>query len=75
MLNSPHDIKFLNSSGWSQSRQLREAWGDFISDIEWEWFVTLTFASRVHPERAIKLFRRWINMLNKSLYGHRWNKR
>ena len=31
--------------------------------------------SDVHPERAEKLFRLWVSMLNREVYGRRWWKR
>ena len=74
-MEPPHEKPVLRSSSRSQSHKLGEAWGDFLSQIRWEWFVSQTFATNPHPEQAIKYFRRWINELNKSLYGHRWNKR
>ena len=53
----------------------RQAWGEFVARYPWQWFVTLTFAEDVHPERANKLTRVWLSKLNKFLFGHRWHKR
>jgi hypothetical protein len=53
----------------------RTAWGDFIARWPWEWFATFTFTDDTHPERATKLYRVWVNRLNKSLFGPRWHKR
>lgn len=53
----------------------RQAWGEFLSRYEWEWFVTLTFVIDVHPEEALKKFRVWVSMINRLLYGPRWAKK
>ena len=55
--------------------KLRHAWGEFVSQWEWEWFVTLTFSEWVREEKARKLFRIWMSKLNRSLLGPRWHKR
>lgn len=58
----------------SQTDKLHEAWTEFISTQDYQWFVTFTFKEEIHPEAADKLFRVWINKLNRSLYGQRWRK-
>jgi hypothetical protein len=40
-------------------------WYDFLSPHPWTWFVTLTFASPIHPEQAGKRWARWINALER----------
>jgi hypothetical protein len=40
--------------------QLSEAWGDFLSQYQWEWFMTLTFREPVPSYRAYRLFRRYV---------------
>lgn len=62
----------INVSG---SNSLRDAWIEFLSRYPMQWFCTLTFADSVHPERAFKTFRKWVNELNRSLYGRRWHER
>src|SRR5688572_27180330 len=44
-------------AGQSPTRELVEAWVEFLSRWEWDWFLTLTFRSNVHPEAAEKAFR------------------
>lgn len=53
----------------------RKAWGEFVARWPWQWFVTLTFTVDTHEERALKLYRVWVCMLNKYLFGPRWHKR
>jgi hypothetical protein len=44
--------------------------------MPWEWFPTLTFRDdRVHPERADKLFRFWMNRLHDARFGKHWRRR
>jgi hypothetical protein len=45
----------------SQSqRQLREAWGQFLSQFPWDWFVNLTFRGEVLTFRAYRLVGRFL---------------
>jgi hypothetical protein len=53
---------------------LRDAWAEFLSPITFQWFATLTFETNVHPEAALKRYRRFTNEINRSLYGRRWEK-
>ncbi len=36
--------------------QLVEAWGQFLSQFSWDWFVTLTFRDEVNSFRGHRLF-------------------
>lgn len=54
---------------------LRREMGEFIAQWPWEWFVTFTFKYDVHQERALKLYRVWVSMLNRHLFGRRWHKK
>jgi hypothetical protein len=54
---------------------IRESWVEFLSRYPMQWFCTLTFRNSVHPERAFKVFRLWVNEINRSLYGKRWVQR
>jgi hypothetical protein len=48
----------------SQSqRQLREAWGQFLSQFPWHWFVTLTFRGEVPTFRAHRIVKRFLRDL------------
>lgn len=38
----------------------------------WDWFVTLTFANPVHPRTAEDRWHRWLRLLQRDLYGPRW---
>ncbi len=59
----------------SQKQLLRDEWVTFLSDYEFQWFATLTFETKVHPEAALKRWRFFTNQLNRSLYGRRWQKK
>ncbi len=54
--------------------ELRDAWIEFLAGYSFQWFATLTFADRVHPEAALKRWRLFTNNLNRALYGRRWHK-
>ncbi|MBZ5683244.1 MAG: hypothetical protein LAO24_24405 [Acidobacteriia bacterium] len=48
----------------SQSqRQLREAWGQFLSQFPWDWFVNLTFRGEVPTFRAYRIVGRFLRDL------------
>lgn len=57
-----------------QKDALRGAWSEFLSEYSFQWFATLTFENRVHPEAAMKRWRLFTNNLNRALYGRRWHK-
>jgi hypothetical protein len=50
----------------STKGQLVEAWGEFLSRFQWEWFVTLTFREPVGSFRAHRLFERFVRELEKA---------
>ena len=58
-----------------QAVQLHEAWTAFLCEQDWQWFCTFTFKTEIHPEAADKLYRVWINKLNRGIYGQRWRNR
>lgn len=48
----------------SQSqRQLREAWGQFLSQFPWDWFVNLTFRGEVPTFRAYRIVDKFLRDL------------
>lgn len=53
---------------------VQQGWVEFLSQYRWDWFTSQTFRLSTHPEAADKLFRVWISMLNRHLYGPRWHK-
>ena len=55
--------------------RLQQAWMPFLDRWDWALFSTNTFRAQVHPERADRVWRVWISMMNRALYGHRWWKR
>lgn len=52
--------------------RLGDAWVEMLAPYHWDWFCTLTFRDRVHPEAADKRFRVLISKLNRRLFGPRW---
>jgi len=53
---------------------LQQAWKDWLAEYPYEWFVTFTFRKETHPEAADKSFRKFINILNKEIYGRHYFK-
>lgn len=47
-------------------RQLAKAWGQFLSQFSWDWFVTLTFRDCVLSFRAHRLFGYFVRDLEKA---------
>jgi hypothetical protein len=57
------DLAAFQAQHAAQRSPLIQAWGDFLRRVPWEWFLTLTFASRVHAEQAKKRIERWIHAI------------
>jgi len=52
---------------------LNEAWVKFIERFEpYHWYTTLTFKNEVTQGRAEKQFKRFVRLINESLYGRRY---
>jgi hypothetical protein len=47
-------------------RPLSQAWGEFLSGFNWEWFLTLTFREPQESFRAHRLFRRFAGQINRA---------
>lgn len=47
-------------------RQLAVAWGEFLSQFSWDWFVTLTFRDYVKSFRAHRLFGYFVRDIEKA---------
>ncbi len=47
-------------------RQLTEAWGGWLSQFLWAWFVTLTFRDWVNSFHAHRLFEQLMRKLEKA---------
>ena len=56
------------------NERLHQEWSEFLGRVPWQWFATFTFKVEIHPEAADKLYRVWINKLNRAIYGQRWAK-
>lgn len=72
-VKDPESIELLSQE--TDRDALRDAWADFLGPVPFQWFATLTFETNVHPEAALKRFRRFTNDLNRRLYGRRWMNR
>ena len=53
---------------------VREAYIDFLTRFEFEWFATFTFRTDTHPESALKRFYLFASSLNSRLYGRNWQR-
>ncbi len=51
------------------SNPLSDAWGDFLGQYHWDWFVTLTFAGDVKTFTAHNRCNAWLRSLEKAA-GH-----
>jgi hypothetical protein len=47
-------------------RQLAEAWGQFLSEFDWDWFVTLTFRDEIKSFSAHRYFERFARDIEKQ---------
>ena len=54
---------------------LRSAWGEWISQQQWDLFVTLTSEKQTHPEAMLKRFRYCMNIASDHCYGKNWLRR
>jgi hypothetical protein len=64
-----------NGNKVKRKNELANAWADWIPNlpVKFVWFATLTFKNLVHPEKANKIFRVFINKLNREIYGCHYN--
>lgn len=53
----------------------REAWRQWLSQLPWDWFATLTFTDEIHPDWANRLWHRWSRQLSEEAFGRRYRKR
>ncbi len=74
-LQGPRVKAPLGDPSKSEKRRLWDAWADFLQPFAFQWFATLTFETNVHPEAAMKRWRRFTNDINRKLYGRRWMNR
>lgn len=51
---------------FSMTRQLSVAWGQFLSQFSWDWYVTLTFRDGVGSFRAHRLFGFFVRDMEKA---------
>jgi hypothetical protein len=56
-------------------QKLRTAWIAFLGHWDWQVFATLTFREDVHPAAAGRCFHRFLNKINRTVYGPRWYKK
>ena len=60
-----------------------KAYADWLKQYDdmWTWYAHFTFRlentkhGSIHPEKANKLFKHWLNKLNKEIFGTKYSKR
>jgi len=51
----------------------RRAWGDWLANFTWDYFVTLTFTYEPSSESALREFKRWIRRIEqRARRGFTW---
>ena len=75
LVKVPDPVRHMTNQGSYPHSDLRSAWATYLATYPWQWFVTLTFKDRVHPEAARKRYGRWIDYVNRQAYGSRYRKR
>ncbi len=62
---------------YAYKKKVQKGWQAWIDSelFLWNWYVTLTFATVIHPESADKSFRKWILILNKEMYGNNFKRK
>lgn len=58
-----------NGAVYYRNDRIRDAWVEWLGALGWQWFVTYTFADRVHPEAADKKFRLWMSVFQRHVTG------
>lgn len=53
---------------------LKRMWGDYLSVLPWDLFVTLTSENPIHPESLDKLSNQIVHKLNREIYGQNYYK-
>jgi len=75
-MQKPEQKHTLIVNNYSIPVTLNEAWVEFIERFEpYHWYSTLTFKNEVTQGRAEKQFKRFIRLINESLYGRRYRNR
>ena len=75
--------KDRNHSPVPRYNQVALAYADMLKkyDSMWNWYCTFTFRfentkhGSCHPEKADKLFRHWLDLINKEAFGRNYKKR
>lgn len=59
------------------NKEASKEYGKYLlSDIwGWQWYNTLTFQERIHPEQADRYYKRWVRKLNENFYGKRFRRK
>lgn len=72
--NKPAFIE--DGSTWAGTLpRLPLAWREFLSRWRWDWFVTVSYRGCPHPDLARRRLQKWLNQINRAIYGRRWYKR
>ena len=57
------DLAALREERAAKLPPLQRAWGTWLFEYLWAWFVTLTFRLPIHPEQAHKYLLKWLSAL------------
>jgi len=75
-MQKPVQEHTLRVNNYSIPVTLNEAWVKFIERFEpYHWYTTLTFKNEVTQGRAEKQFKRFIRLINESLFGRHYRGR
>ena len=65
---------FIPAAGHTQDAAIRDAYVDWLSGLEFHWYVTLAFNHAASVQGARTRFRAWIGRIDRRYLGKRWNK-
>jgi len=51
------------------SRNVTQAYGEWLQSWCWDWWVTLTFRHQVTPRQAHRIWKWWLHSLEKTVQG------
>ena len=54
-------------NGYSEHANVKRAWGEWLRQWRWDWWVTLTFRYPVSTRQAHRLWKEWIHLLEHSV--------
>ena len=67
--------ELITETTFSDVSKLRNSWRDYVQNIPFSWFVTLTFKEQVNHQEARGRFFYWLRKLNEASYGKRYREK